>query len=353
MLNTNFRDPCSPHDVAGWESDRFQADVTVLSEMFPTCDNKTLTDYLRMFYDDPNNKSTIINLLLDEHSSRLDQEISVIHEHAGNFQERGSVKQQMERGRDILQIGPGNEETAVSIDIDNSENRSYCSSAEVVENLACGNVQTLDKDVCKRKKLISSKQSVQPPSEEMSCSSETDDDPVFIKSVTSPGKRPFCRTRCSDSVLSSESEESGICIRYKDGAPHPSMKKARKSQIVVIIDDEQNDDISYQSPKKSTNSRCHPVVRESSSACNRSGSSVTARSDGDDDDSNLPELRDVMASGSKKNGTKSNEPVVIPENQVSSSNCVALSNSSPHDDFESLKKVCMLQLIYWLLWYDT
>ena len=198
--------------------------------------------------------------------------------------------------------------------------------------------------MCNRKKVISSKQSVRPPSEEMSCSSET----VFIKSVTSPGKRPFCTTRYCDSGPISESEESGISIRYKDGAPHPSMKKPRRSQIAVI-NDEQNDDISYQSPKKNTNSRCHPFVRESSSACNRSASSVTARSD----DSNLPELRDVMASGSKKNGTGSSEPVVIPENQVPSSNCVALSNSSPHDDFESLKKVCMLHLIYWLLLYDT
>ena len=350
----NFRDPCSPHDVAGWESDRFQADFTTLSEMFPTCDNKTLRDYLRMFYDDPNYKSTIINLLLDEHSSRLDQETSIIHEHAGNFQERGSVKQQTESSRDILQIGAGIEEASVSIDIDNSKNRNYCSSAEVVENLQCGNVQASDEDVCNRKKVISSKQSVRPPSEEMSCSSET----VFIKSVTRPGKRPFCTTRYFDLGPISESEESGISIRYKDGAPHPSMKKARKSQSAVI-NDQQNDDISYQSPKKNTNSRCHPFVRESSSACSRSASSVTARSDGDDDDSNLPELRDVMASGSKRNGTGSNEPVVIPENQVSSSNnwknsyCVPLSNSSPHDDFESLKKVCMLHLIYWLLLYDT
>ena len=337
----NLTDSDSPHDVTGWESDRFQTDVTTLSEMFPTCDDKTLRDYLRIFHDDPNYKSTIINLLLDEQSSRLDQEISVIHEHAGNFLERGSVKQQTESGRDILQIGAGIEEASVSIDIDNSKNRNYCSSAEVVENLQCGNGQASDEDVCNRKKVTSSKQSVQPPSEEMSCSSETDDDLVFIKSVTSPGKRPFCRTRCFDSGLISESEESGICIRYKDGVLHPSMRKARKSQIVVI-NDEQNDGISYQSPKKNANSRCHPVVRESSSACNRSASFVTVTSVCDDDGNNLPGLRDVMASGSKENGTGSNEPVVFPENQVSSSNCEALSNSSLHDDFEILKKVCML-----------
>ena len=358
LLDMNIRDPCSPHDVAGRESDRFQADVTALSEMFPTCDDKTLRHYLRMFHDDPNYKATISNLLLD-HSSGLEQGISIVHEHVGNFQEKGSVNQQTERGRDTLQIGAGSDESVVSIDIDKSENSNVCSSAEVVENLQCGNkgletdhevvknlqcgnVQVLDDDVCNRKKVISSKQSVALPSEEMSCSSETDDDLVFIKSVPSPGKRAFQRTfHRTNSGLSSESEERGICIRYKDGAPHPSMKKARKSEIVVI-DDELNDGICNQSPNKNTNSRCHPVDRESSSSCNKSTSSVTAISDGDVDDRS--QLRGTMVSGSKTNGTGSNEAVLIPRNQVSSSNCVAVSDPSLLDDFESLKKVCMLTL---------
>ncbi|XP_015778081.1 PREDICTED: uncharacterized protein LOC107355977 isoform X2 [Acropora digitifera] len=333
----NIRDPCSPHDVAGRESDRFQADVTALSEMFPTCDDKTLRHYLRMFRDDPNYIARISNLLLD-HSSGLDQGISTVHEHVGNFQEKGSVNQQTERGRDTLQIGAGSDESVVSIDIDKSENSNVCSSAEVVENLQCGNVQVLDEDVCNRKKVISSKQSVLPPSEEMSCSSETDDDLVFIKSVPSPGKRAFHRTfHRTNSGLSSESEERGICIRYKDGAPHPSMKKARKSEVVVI-DDELNDGICNQSPNKNTNSRCQPVDRESSSSCNKSASSVTgAISDGDVDDRS--QLRGTIVSGSKTNGTGSNEAVLIPRNQVSSSNCVAVSDPSLLDDFESLKKV--------------
>ena len=338
LLDMNIRDPCSPHDVAGRESDRFQADVTALSEMFPTCDDKTLRHYLRMFRDDPNYKATISNLLLD-HSSGLDQGISIVHEHVGNFQEKGSVNQQTERGRDNLQIGAGIDDSVVSID--KSENSNVCSSAEVVENLQCGNVQVLDDDVCNRKKVISSKQSVGPPSEEMSCSSETDDDLVFIKSVPSRGKRAFHRTfHRTNSGLSSESEERGICIRYKDGAPHPSMKKARKSEVVVI-DDELNDGICNQSPNKNTNSRCQPVDRESSSSCNKSASSVTAISDGDVDDNDRSQLRDTMVSGSKTNGTRSNEAVLIPRNQVSSSNCVAVSDPSLLDEFESLKKVCM------------
>jgi len=332
----NIGDPCSPHDVAGRESDRFQADVTALSEMFPTCDDKTLRHYLRMFRDDPNYKATISNLLLD-HSSGLDQGISIVHEHVGNFQEKGSVNQQTERGRDTLQIGAGIDESVVSIDIDKSENSNVCSSAEVVENLQCGNVQVLDEDVCHRKKVISSKQSVGPPSEERSCSTERDDDLVFVKSVPSLGKRPFHRTfHRTNSGLSSESEERGICIRYKDGAPHPSMKKARKSEVVVI-DDELNDGICNQSPNKNINSRRHPVDRESSSSGNKSASSVTAISDGDVDDQS--QLRDAMVSGSKTNGTGSNEAVSIPRNQVSSSNCVAVSDPSLLDDFESLKKV--------------
>ena len=358
LLDMNIRDPCSPHDVAGPESDRFQADVTALSEMFPTCDDKTLRHYLRMFHDDPNYKATISNLLLD-HSSGLDQGISIVHEHVGNFQEKGSVNQQTERGRDTLQIGAGIDESVVSIDIYKSENSKVCSSAEVVENLQCGNkgletdyevvknlqcgnVQVLDDDMCNRKKVISSKQSVGPPSEEMSCSSETDDDLVFIKSVPSPGKRAFHRTfHRTNSGPSSESVERGICIRYKDGAPHPSMKKARKSEVVVI-DDELNDGICNQSPNKNTNLRCQPVDRESSSSCNKSASSVTAISDGDVDDRS--QLRGTMVSGSKTNGTGSNEAVLIPRNQVSSSNCVAVSDPSLLDDFESLKKVCMLTL---------
>ena len=343
LLDMNIGDPYSPHDVAGRESDRFQADVTSLSEMFPTCDDKTLRDYLRMFRDDPNYKARISNLLLDR-SSGLDQGISIVHEHVGNFQEKGSVNQQTERGRDTLQIGAGIDKSVVSIDIDKSENSNVCSSAEVVENLQCGNVEVLDEDVCNIKKVISSKQSVEPPIEEISCSSETDDDLVFIKSVPSPGKRPFHRTfHRTNSGLSSESEERGICIRYKDGAPHPSMKKARKSEVVVI-DDELNDGICNQSPNENTNSRCHPVDRESSSSCNKSASSVTAISDGDVDDRS--QLRDTIVSGSKTNGTGSNEAVLIRGNQVSSSNCVAVSDPSLLDDFESLKKVCMLSLMY-------
>ena len=301
-----------------------------------------------MFRDDPNCKATISNLLLD-HSSGLDQGISIVHEHVGNFQEKGSVNQQTERGRDTLQIGAGSDESVVSIDIDKSENSNVCSSAEVVENLQCGNVQVLDDDVCNRKKVISSKQCVGPPSEEMSCSTERDDDLVFIKSVPSPEKRLFHRTfHRTNSGPSSESEERGICIRYKDGAPHPSMKKARKSEVVVI-DDELNDGICNQSPNKNTSSRCQPVDRESSSSCNKSASSVTAISNVDVDDRS--QLRGTMVSGSKTNGTGSNEAVLIPRNQVSSSNCVAVSDPSLLDDFESLKKVCMLTLF--LLWVSN
>lgn len=355
----NIRDPCSPHNVSGWESGTFQADDTTLSKMLPACDDVTLSKHLRILWDDPNLKSTINNLLLDQDTPVLDQEISIVPEHTTSFQKRCAVKQQTERGRDTLQIGAGIDKRVVRIDVDKRKNSSVCSSAEVVENLQCGNkgletdhevvknlqcgnVQVLDDDVCNRKKVISSKQSVALPSEEMSCSSETDDDLVFIKSVPSPGKRAFQRTfHRTNSGLSSESEERGICIRYKDGAPHPSMKKARKSEVVVI-DDELNDGICNQSPNKNTNSRCQPVDRESSSSCNKSASSVTAISDGDVDDRS--QLRGTMVSASKTNGTGSNEAVLIPRNQVSSSNCVAVSDPSLLDDFESLKKVCMLTL---------
>ena len=304
----NVSDSCSPHNVSGWESGTFQADDTTLCEMLPACDDVTLSKHLRMLWDDPNLKSTINNLLLDEGSSGLDQEISIVPEHNASFQKRCAVKQKTERGRDTLQIGAGIDKSVVSIDIDKSENSNVCSSAEVVENLQCGN-----------KGLAS------------------DDEVVFIKSVSSPGIRPFRQMRCPDSGLSSESEKINICLCQKDGAPRSPKKKARKSPIVVI-DDDINDGISYQSPKKKTNSSCHPVARESSSVCDRSASSITAISDEDDN-----EFSDVVVSGSKQNETESNEPVIIPGNQVSSSSsCVTWANASFLYDLEILKKVCLI-----------
>lgn len=296
----NISDPCSPHNVSGWESGTFQADDTTLSEMLPACDDVTLSKHLRMLWDDPNLKSTINNLLLDQDTPGLDQEISIVPEHTTSFQ-----KQQTERGRDTLQIGAGIDKRVVSIDIDKRKNSSVCSSAEVVENLQCGN-----------KGL------------------ETDDDVVFVKSVSSPGIQPCRRMRCPNSGLSSESEESSTCLCQKDGAPRPSKKKARKSPI-VIIDDDINDGMSYQSPKKKKNSSCHPVARKSSSVCDRSASSITAISDEGGN-----EFSDVVVSGSKKNATGINEPVTIPGNQVSTSSCVPWANSSFLYDLEILKKVC-------------
>ena len=293
----NVSDPRSAH-VTGWASDAIQADDTTLSEMLPACDDITLSNHLRMLWDDPNLRSTINNLLLDEDTSGLDQEMSIVPEHPANFQKKGSVKPQTERATDILQIGAGIDKSVMSIDIDKSENRNVCPSSEVVENLQCGN------------KAL-----------------ETDDEVVFIKSVSSPQIRPFRRMRCSDSGLSSESEESD-----------PSTKKARKSQIVVI-DDDVNDGISYHSPKKNANSSCHPVARESSSVCDRSASSITVISDEDDN-----EFSDIVVSGTKKNDTGSNEPVIIPGNQVSS--FVTLADAALLYDLEILKKVCMLILMY-------
>ena len=297
----NIRDPCSPHNVSGWESGTFQADDTTLSKMLPACDDVTLSKHLRILWDDPNLKSTINNLLLDQDTPVLDQEISIVPEHTTSFQKRCAVKQQTERGRDTLQIGAGIDKRVVSIDVDKRKN----SSAEVVENLQCGN-----------KGL------------------ETDDEVVFVKSVSSPGIQPCHRMRCPNSGLSSESEEISICLCQKDGAPRPSKKKARKSPI-VIIDDDINDGISYQSPKKKTNSSCHPVARESSSVCDRSASSITAISDEGGN-----EFSDVVVSGSKKNATGINEPVTIPGNQVSASSCMPWAKSSFLYDLEILKKVC-------------
>lgn len=300
----NISDPCSPHNVSGWESGTFQADDTTLSEMLPACDDVTLSKHLRMLWDDPNLKSTINNLLLDQDTPGLDQEISIVPEHTTSFQKRCAVKQQTKRGRDTLQIGAASDKRVVSIDIDKRKSSSVCSSAEVMENLQCGN-----------KGL------------------ETDDEVVFIKSVSSPVIQPCRKMRCPESGLSSESEESSICLCQKDGAPRRSKKKARKSPI-VIIDDDINDGISYQSPKKKTNSSCHPVARESSSVCDRSASSITAISDEGGN-----EFSDVVVSGSKKNATGINEPVTIPGNQVSTSSCVPWANSSFLYDLEILKKV--------------
>lgn len=337
MQNATFS-----HEIPRWESERFQEDIAFLSEMFPACDVSTLSDYLKTFSDDPNYKSTIVNIILEGETSMVDQQLDSAKKHCGNSQEIVGLKSQ----------GNRNDGSVVRADVDGSKHDSNVGIVDkmqsglgndVLQSIPSVSLSTLGRqsseafslDLNDKEKKSPLKRGAELKCDGFSSAPDDDDDVVFIKSVDFPQNQSFCRTRHSDSEENSQREQSGICIRYKGGALHPSMNKSRKLQVIEI-DKRINGSISHHSPRKITQSNCHPINQNCVCVSERSTLSVTATSVEEDDD--LPEFSAIMAPGSKKKVTEgnSNNSIEIPRNQLT-----PLTAPAPAalGDLEILKKV--------------
>ena len=370
MTNT-----ASIHDSSGSKSDKFQEDVATLSEMFPDCDIGMLRNYLEMFCDDPNYKSTIINMLLEADTlSGLNQWENSIQEQCANSRSQVCLKRNADIDRDSLQSEHASDVVSsprkiLRTDIRNDSTDNSSSSVGLVEidkleskpvmpgnnntSEACSSRRfssTARKEPSHRvfksdfntsKKTASSNPDTQLSGGTVPLSVE-DNGIVFVKSVASPTKQSFYRMGNPDSGTNSERKQGGICIRHKGGVLHPSMNKPKKLQIIEI-DDGTKDAISHQATAKMVNSlSCASIDKKGLNDSKMSSSTVAAMSvavDAEDDD--LPQFFTSTGWVSKKKGTENNIDTSETNQvmEVPSTNPSGLPVAATLDDLEILKKV--------------
>ena len=364
----------SIHDSSGSKSDKFQEDVAFLSEMFPACDVDILRNYLEMFCDDPNYKSTIINMLLDDTSSGLNQWENSIQEQCGSSRSQVRLKQNADIDQGSLQgehtsddeVSPPRKTLRTDIKNDSTDNSSSAVGLVEVDKLesepvmsgnntseACSSRsfssaarkepshRVFKSDFNTSRKTVSSNPDTQPSGGTVPLSVE-DNGIVFVKSVASPTKQSFYRMGNPVSGTNSDRKQGGICIRHKGGILHPSMNKPKKLQIIEI-DGETKYAVSYQATAKKLNSSsCASIDKKGLNVSEMSSSTVTATSaaaDAEDDD--LPEFFTSAGWVSKKKGTENNSDISETNQvrEVPSFNASGFPVAAALDDLEILKKV--------------
>ena len=250
------------------ESDhRFEENLATLTEMFPACDIATLRNYLESFSDNPNCMTIIVSMLLEGDCS------------SGVNLEENSTREQSElkRKADTAAVeGSLHKEDQVQTPSpskfkrgDICRNKAKCSSSLVVlrgeevnskadilpvgsatrETASPSRSHTIKKEeprLSKHKRNRSENGSLRSPehfASETTSNVDKEEDIVFVKSVTSSPKQSFYRTEQSKAGTTSpkqHKQRNGICIRYKGGNFHPSMKKPKKLQIVKLNADREN-----------------------------------------------------------------------------------------------------------------
>ena len=360
MTNTT-----SIHNSSGSKSDKFQEDVATLSEMFPACDVDILRNYLEMFRDAPNYKSTIINILLEEDASsgNLNQWGNSTQEQCRNSQSQVCAKRQaviyggslpsehasddeVSSPRKMIRTGICNKNDSTDNSIDKVECKpviSCCNTSKACSSRTFSSAARKEPSYrVFESEFNTSKETSSPnPDTQLSAGpvplSVEENEIVFVKSIASPTKRSFYRTGNPQSGTSSDRKQGGICIRHKGGVLHPSMSKPKKLQI-IDIDGGTSSIISHQATSKKVNSSsCQSLDKKDLSASKMSSTVTVTSVVGDAVDDDLPEVFTSTGSVSKKKGTGTkigvSETNLVGE--VSSSNPVVAAV----DDLEVLKKV--------------
>ena len=275
---------------------RFQDNLATLSEMFPACDIAILRIYLDSFSDNPNCMTIVASMLLERDcSSGVNLEQNSVREQCGlkrkadaaTVEESLHNEDQVETPspskskRDGISSGEAkcSRSAVVLREAEELRSKATISGSTTRETLSPLRSHSIKKEEpwssnFKRSKAGSSR-SLEHLVSETTSNVDKEEDIVFVKSVANSPKQSFYRTEQSNTGSTSPKKQNGICIRYKGGNFHPSMKKPKKLQIVKINTDRENAPHCDQPtlnkmPQISTDLRCR-----SSNTCSRTVATAT------------------------------------------------------------------------------
>ena len=373
LCDSNMSNAASSGAISGWKSHNLEEDFATLSQMFPACDVSILRNYLEIFCDDPNYMSTIVNMLLEADSSSHTN-------HGQNSREKQEENSQshcgLKRKAAVDEDSIHNECASVEVTSPRELMRSDNNSNETSSSKSPKILEEIDQIASKPEFMLSSisrERKVLSPSKVVKCDLSDNDKTsstkpamhlsggkitpseesniVFVKSVASSPKPSFYRTGFSGPGTSTGTprQHSGICIRHKGGALHPSMNKPKRLQVVELDDDGATSATSIRSaPKRVNSSASQSPDRKYLNNPKMCPTTVTVTSVSIDDDLPMFCSSAGLVSNKKETGNNANLTHVGKESSSSEKNQVGDVLSSDHEglpvaaalaDLEILKKV--------------